>query len=84
MAMSTATGGPILTPEQVHSLVIQPLIDQSVAAQVSTIVTTGSHDLRVPRVTADPAAAWTAEGQKYRSPMRPSMKSRSHQKSWLA
>ena len=26
MAMSTATGGPILTPAQVHALVIQPLI----------------------------------------------------------
>ena len=38
MAMSTAanSGGPVLTPEQVHSFVVQPLIDQSVAAQVST------------------------------------------------
>jgi HK97 family phage major capsid protein len=62
MAMSTITGGPILTPAQVHSLVIQPLIDQSVAAQVSTVVPTSSHDLRVPRVTQDPAAAWTQEG----------------------
>src|SRR5258707_9080237 len=62
MAMSTTTGAPILTPAQVNALVIQPLIDQSVAAQVSTVVTTSSHDLRVPRVTADPAAAWTAEG----------------------
>ena len=37
MAMSTAanSGGPVLTPEQVHSLVVQPLIEQSVAAQVS-------------------------------------------------
>src|SRR5262245_58096558 len=64
MAMTTASnsGGPVLSPEQVSALVIQPLIDQSVAAQVSTVVQTGSHDLRVPRVTADPAAAWTAEG----------------------
>ena len=62
MAMTTVTGSPVLTPAQVHALVIQPLIDQSVAAQVSTVVTTSSHDLRVPRVTADPAAAWTAEG----------------------
>jgi HK97 family phage major capsid protein len=63
MALYTAAGGgPILSPEQVQSLVIQPLIDQSVAAQVSTVVSTSSHDLRVPIVTADPAAAWTAEG----------------------
>ena len=57
-----AAAGAILTPEQVHTLVIQPLIEQSVAAQVSTVVQTSSHDLRVPRVTADPAAAWTQEG----------------------
>jgi HK97 family phage major capsid protein len=62
MALYTATGGPILSPEQVAALVVQPLIDQSVAAQVSTVITTTSHDLRVPIVTADPAAAWTAEG----------------------
>src|SRR5262245_10875565 len=64
MAMTTASnsGGPVLTPEQVAQLVILPLIEQSVAAQVSTVVQTGSHDLRVPRVTQDPAAAWCAEG----------------------
>jgi HK97 family phage major capsid protein len=62
MSLSTTTGGPILTPEQVHALVIRPLIDQSIAARCSTVVTTSSHDLRVPVVTADPAAAWTAEG----------------------
>lgn len=63
MALYTAAGGaPILTPEQVHALVVQPLIDQSVAAQVSTVISTTSHDLRVPVVTADPSAAWTAEG----------------------
>jgi HK97 family phage major capsid protein len=62
MALSTVTGGPVLSPEAVHSLVIQPLIDQSIAAQASTVVQVSSHDLRIPRVTTDPAAAWTAEG----------------------
>ena len=62
MASTTATGGPILTPAQVSAVVIQPLIEQSVAAQVSTVVQTGSHQLRIPRVTGDPTAAWTQEG----------------------
>ena len=49
-------------PAEVNELVIRPLIEQSVAAQVSTVVETGSHDFRVPVVSADPTAAWTAEG----------------------
>lgn len=62
MALTTSGGASILTPEEVGALVIRPLIEQSVAAQVSTVVTTSSHDFRVPIVSADPAAAWTAEG----------------------
>ena len=30
--------------------------------RASTVTTIASHQLRVPRVTADPQAAWTAEG----------------------
>lgn len=37
-------------------------METSVAAQVSTVVPTNSHDFRVPIVSADPTAAWTAEG----------------------
>jgi HK97 family phage major capsid protein len=37
-------------------------MEQSVAAQVSTVVPTSSHDFRVPIASADPTAAWTAEG----------------------
>jgi HK97 family phage major capsid protein len=62
MAGTTANTAAILTPAQVHALVIQPLIDQSIAARISTVVQVSSHDLKVPRVTADPAAAWCAEG----------------------
>jgi len=62
MSTAASSGGPVLTPEQVRSLVVQPLIEQSVAAQVSTVIQTTSHDLRVPRVTQDPSAAWTLEG----------------------
>ena len=64
MSMTTApgSGASILTPDQVSALVIVPLISQSVAMQSSTVVQTGSHQLRVPRVTADAQAGWTAEG----------------------
>jgi HK97 family phage major capsid protein len=62
MPSTTVTASAILTPEQVASLVVLPLIQQSVAMQASTVVQTASHQLRVPRVTADLQAAWTAEG----------------------
>ncbi|MCZ0732213.1 phage major capsid protein [Mycolicibacterium iranicum] len=62
MASNTTTFASILRPEQVAELVIQPLIAQSIAGQVLTAVTTGSHDYRIPVVTADPSASWVAEG----------------------
>ena len=63
MASTTSGGASILTPEPVGALVIRPLTSElSVAAQVSTVVETSSHDFRVPVVSADPTAAWTAEG----------------------
>ncbi len=62
MALTTSGGASILTPEEVGALVIRPLMEQSVAAQVSTVIPTNSHDFRVPIVSADPTAAWTAEG----------------------
>ncbi|MCG7597834.1 phage major capsid protein [Mycobacterium sp. PSTR-4-N] len=62
MASTTSTFGPILRPEQVGDLVIQPLIQQSIAGQVLTSVMTASHDYRVPVVAADPSASWVAEG----------------------
>jgi HK97 family phage major capsid protein len=62
MPSTTVTGAAILSPEQISQLVIIPLIETSVAMRASTVVQVGSHQLRVPRVTADPAAAWVAEG----------------------
>lgn len=61
MAMNT-TGAGELTPEQVGSLVVQPVMNGSTAAQISTSVSISSTDYRVPLVTADPSAAWVAEG----------------------
>lgn len=62
MASTTSTFAPILTPAQVGDLVIQPLIQQSVAGQVLTTIPISTHSYRVPLVTADVAASWTAEG----------------------
>lgn len=56
------SGKAVLLPEQVANLVVQPLIDRSIATQVSSVVQIGSHDLRIPVVQKDPTAAWTAEG----------------------
>lgn len=61
MAGTTTSFAPILRPEQVAELVIQPLIAESVAGQALTAVTTGSHDYRIPIVSADVQAAWVAE-----------------------
>ncbi len=63
MAGTTTNFAPLLTPEQVGDLVIRPLISESIAGQVLTAVSTGSHVHRIPIVTADPSASWTAEGQ---------------------
>lgn len=62
MTLNTTSGAGILSPEQVQQLVIQPLMRQSVAMQVSTIVQTGSHETRFPVVQSDPTTAWTPEG----------------------
>lgn len=51
-----------LLPDQIGALVVQPVERESVAAQVSTVVTTGSHRYRIPLVLGDPSAAWVAEG----------------------
>lgn len=61
MSMTTATGAAIMTPEQVAELIVRPLTQQSVALRVGTVVPVDG-GLRVPVVSADPQAAWTAEG----------------------
>lgn len=64
MAMTTAanSGGPLLSPAQVGELLVQPVISASIATTVSTVVPISSGSYRVPLVTADPTAAWVAEG----------------------
>jgi HK97 family phage major capsid protein len=62
MASTTTTGASILTPEQVTELIVRPFSQASVATRVGTVVPIDSHNLRVPVVSTDPSAAWTAEG----------------------
>ena len=63
MSSTRAGFSPILTPEEVGELVIRPLIQQSIAGQILTSVSTDSSSYRIPIVTADPSASWTLEGQ---------------------
>ncbi len=62
MALTTVTGAAILRPELVDELLVQPVLAQSVAAQVSRIVQIESKSFRIPRITADATAQWVAEG----------------------
>ena len=57
----TTTFAPILTPEQVHELVIRPLTQQSVAGQTMTTVFINEHSYRFPIVQSDPSAGWVLE-----------------------
>ena len=70
MALTTlaASGGTILSPEEVQALVIKPLIAEAVATQVSGTVTTTSNQTRFPVVNTDPVAAWTPEEARRSNP----------------
>lgn len=62
MSMLRSDANPAFLPDDVGSLVVQPVAAKSVAMGVSTVVDTDASTFRVPIVTADPSAAWTAEG----------------------
>jgi HK97 family phage major capsid protein len=62
MSTSTTNAAALLTPEQVQSLVVEPVTRQSIAFQVSTPVSTSSKTVRFPILTADPDSGWVAEG----------------------
>lgn len=59
---TTTSGVNALLPDSYGPLVVQPALDMSVFAQVATIATTSSTEYRIPIVSADPTAAWVAEG----------------------
>lgn len=62
MPLYTNNAAGILTPEEVGSLVVQPVERASVAMQIATVVQTNSGEFRIPIVTNDAIAAWTPEG----------------------
>lgn len=63
MSLYTTTPGvSAISPDQIEQLIVLPVQAQSIAIQASTLITTGATETRIPRVTADPTAAWTAEG----------------------
>ncbi|MFJ4220632.1 phage major capsid protein [Curtobacterium luteum] len=63
--MKTPNANPAFLPEQIGQLIVLPVTQQSIAMQASTVVQTaeGEHEFRVPIISDDPTAAWTAEGQ---------------------
>jgi HK97 family phage major capsid protein len=64
MAMYTTTPdvGGILPDGRAGIILAEPVSEISVAAQVSTVLGTGSTTLSIPIVRSDPSAAWLAEG----------------------
>ncbi|MBF6213827.1 phage major capsid protein [Nocardia puris] len=64
MALYTSASGiGGLLPEQIHQLIELPVQRESVAFQTTSVLNTDTHTSKFPIVTADPAAAWTPEGE---------------------
>lgn len=63
MTNTRATSAPILTPDQVAQLVVLPTLASTAAGAACTTVTIGASTWRIPRVKADPSAAWVREGE---------------------
>lgn len=61
MAMNTGSANDAFLPETIGQLVVRPVLAASIASRVGTVVNISGHDYRVPLVTGDPSAAWTAE-----------------------
>ncbi|MGB6147474.1 phage major capsid protein [Mycolicibacter algericus] len=62
MAFLTSSGAAVLRPEQIGPLIVQPVQALSTALQVTTLLSTTSHEMRIPIVTGDVTASWTPEG----------------------
>ncbi|WFR72476.1 phage major capsid protein [Prescottella defluvii] len=61
MSMTTGNSTAILSPADVDALLVQPVLAESVAAQVAKVISTTGESLRLPVVTQDPQAAWVPE-----------------------
>ncbi|BDZ57869.1 phage major capsid protein [Barrientosiimonas endolithica] len=61
--MLTTSNAIEIVPDTRGKFLIQSVVNASVAAQVATVVNISTHDFRMPVVTKDPTASWTAEGE---------------------
>lgn len=63
----TTTNSLVLKPDQVEALLVAPALEQSIAAQITTIMRTDRHRVRFPRLATDPTAHWTSEGEEIKT-----------------
>lgn len=61
MPIQLASANEAFLPSESGPLIVQPVIQASIATQVCTVVQSGAATFRVPVVTADGSAAWTPE-----------------------
>ena len=62
MAPTNASASLAYLASAIGDLLVRPAMNASVAAQVCTIVPTGSATYRIPVLAADPTTQWVAEG----------------------
>lgn len=63
MTMSTNEFSGILRPDEISTMLFQPIENMSTAALATTYVYTNSKTYRVPMFSEDPQANWTPEGE---------------------
>ena len=62
MALTTSSANAAFLSTDVGDLLVRPALAASIAAQVSTVISTGGNTFHIPVIAADPTAAWTPEG----------------------
>ena len=60
--MKTTSANKAFLPDEAHNLIVKPVLANSVATQISEFASISSTEYRIPIVSADPQAEWTAEG----------------------
>lgn len=61
--VTTISAQPLLTPAQVEDLFVRPVLTQSIAGRVSTVIRTASKWVTIPMMTSGPMASWVEELQ---------------------
>lgn len=63
MTLTSALAKPILKPEQIIPLLLEPVVRESVLGQIATTMYTDRPAVRVPKMTDIDVADWIPEGQ---------------------